>query len=141
VVLLLFSTCDENTGLWTFRAYMFLLGIAMGGVFMPTTVASLANIARHDLAQASTLNTVVRQTGGALAPAAVTMVLVLSTPATASSAPPISAYQNAYLALAAIAAATAAFAFTLPDAAARAAARGTTTAHSTPHRSQHENAH
>jgi MFS family permease len=141
VVLLLFSTCDENTGLWTFRAYMFLLGTAMGGVFMPTTVASLANIARHDLAQASTLNTVVRQTGGALAPAAVTMVLVLSTPATASSAPPISAYHNAYLALAAIAAATAAFAFTLPDAAARAAARGTTTAHSTPHRSQHENAH
>lgn len=141
VVLLLFSTCDENTGLWTFRAYMFLLGIAMGGVFMPTTVASLANIARHDLAQASTLNTVVRQTGGALAPAAVTTVLVLSTPATASSAPPISAYHNAYLALAAIAAATAAFAFTLPDAAARAAALGTTTARSTPHRSQHENAH
>ncbi|MFD0330741.1 DHA2 family efflux MFS transporter permease subunit [Streptacidiphilus monticola] len=67
-VLLLFSTCDAGTDLWTFRGYMFLLGIAMGGVFMPSTVASLATVAKTDLAQASTLNTVVRQTGGALAP-------------------------------------------------------------------------
>ena len=126
VVLLLFATCDEDTGLWTFRAYMFLLGVAMGGVFMPTTVASLANIARQDLAQASTLNTVVRQTGGALAPAAVTTVLVLSTPAAAVADPPVSAYQHAYLALAVVAAVTSVFAFTLPDAPARAAAGGTT---------------
>ncbi|MFC4499377.1 MULTISPECIES: DHA2 family efflux MFS transporter permease subunit [Streptomyces] len=140
VVLLLLSTCDENTGLWTFRAYMLLLGIAMGGVFMPTTVASLANIDRRDLAQASTLNTVVRQTGGALAPAAVTTALVLGTPAAASADPPVGAYQNAYLALAALAAVTSAFAFTLPDAAARAAARGTTaSSSSTPLRTGHEN--
>ncbi|WP_189707387.1 DHA2 family efflux MFS transporter permease subunit [Streptomyces phaeofaciens] len=125
VVLLLFATCDEDTNLWTFRAYMFLLGVAMGGVFMPTTVASLANIARQDLAQASTLNTVVRQTGGALAPAAVTTVLVLSTPAAAVADPPVGAYQHAYLALAFVAAVTAVFAFTLPDAPARAAAGGT----------------
>ncbi|MEU5099367.1 DHA2 family efflux MFS transporter permease subunit [Streptomyces sp. NPDC020996] len=124
-VLVLFATCDQDTGLWTFRVYMFLLGIAMGGVFMPTTVASLANIDRHDLAQASTLNTVVRQTGGALAPVAVTTALVLSTPASAAADPPVSAYQYTYLALAALAAATAVFAFTLPDAAARAAARST----------------
>ncbi|MEU3985120.1 DHA2 family efflux MFS transporter permease subunit [Streptomyces sp. NPDC026672] len=127
-VLLLFSTCDADTGLWTFRAYMFLLGVAMGGVFMPTTVASVARVPRHDLAQASTLNTVVRQTGGALAPAVVTTVLVLGTPAAASGNPPIGAYQHAYLALAALAAATAVFAFTLPDGPARAAARGSTTA-------------
>ncbi|MFJ8112654.1 DHA2 family efflux MFS transporter permease subunit [Streptomyces sp. NPDC096132] len=142
VVLLFFSTCDEDTSLWTFRAYMFLLGIAMGGVFMPTTVASLTNIDRHDLAQASTLNTVVRQTGGALAPAAVTTALVLGTPAAAVGDPPIGAYQHAYLALAALAALTAVFAFTLPDAAARAAARGTAaSSRSTPFRSDHENVH
>ncbi|MGW4732919.1 DHA2 family efflux MFS transporter permease subunit [Streptomyces shenzhenensis] len=125
-VLLLFATCDQDTGLWTFRGYMFLLGVAMGGVFMPTTVASLATLARRDLAQASTLNTVVRQTGGALAPAVVTTALVLGTPAAASTHPPISAYQYAYLALAVIAAVTAVFAFTLPDGPARAAAGGTT---------------
>ncbi|MGW1321105.1 DHA2 family efflux MFS transporter permease subunit [Streptomyces antibioticus] len=121
-VLVLFAQCDEDTGLWTFRAYMFLLGVAMGGVFMPTTVASLANIARGDLAQASTLNTVVRQTGGALAPAAVTTVLVLGTPAGAAAEPPLGAYQSAYYVLAVIAAVTAVFAFTLPDGPARAAA-------------------
>ncbi|MGW3290149.1 DHA2 family efflux MFS transporter permease subunit [Streptomyces sp. NPDC001002] len=125
-VLLLFATCDEHTGLWTFRLYMFLLGIAMGGVFMPTTVASLATIDRKDLAQASMLNTVVRQTGGALAPAVVTTALVLSTPAAAVANPPVTAYQHAYLVLAVIAAVTAAFAFTLPDAAARTAAGGGT---------------
>ena len=125
-VLLLFATCDQDTGLWTFRVYMFLLGIAMGGVFMPTTVASLATIARKDLAQASMLNTVVRQTGGALAPAVVTTALVLSTPATAADNPPVAAYQHAYLVLAAIAAVTSAFAFTLRDAPARAAAGGGT---------------
>ncbi|MGW2891910.1 DHA2 family efflux MFS transporter permease subunit [Streptomyces griseoruber] len=141
VVLLLFATCDEDTSLWTFRAYMFLLGIAMGGVFMPTTVASLANVARQDLAQASTLNTVVRQTGGALAPVAVTTALVLSTPAAAVADPPVTAYQYTYLALAAVAAATAAFAFTLPDARARAAARGATaTSRPTATAAHHENA-
>ncbi|MGW1209329.1 DHA2 family efflux MFS transporter permease subunit [Streptomyces sp. NPDC002499] len=125
-VLLLFATCDASTSLWTFRLYMFLLGIAMGGVFMPTTVASLATIDRKDLAQASMLNTVVRQTGGALAPAVVTTALVLSTPAAAVANPPVAAYQHAYLVLAAIAAVTAAFAFTIPDAAARSAAGGGT---------------
>ncbi|MEU3280986.1 MFS transporter [Streptomyces antibioticus] len=121
-VLVLFAQCDEDTGLWTFRAYMFLLGVAMGGMFMPTTVASLADIARGDLAQASTLNTVVRQTGGALAPVAVTTVLVLGTPAGAAAEPPLGAYRSAYCVLAVIAAVTAVFAFTLPDGPARAAA-------------------
>ncbi|MGI5134154.1 MULTISPECIES: DHA2 family efflux MFS transporter permease subunit [unclassified Streptomyces] len=142
VVLLLFAGCDEHTGLWTFRGYMFLLGVAMGGVFMPTMVASLATIARQDLAQASTLNTVVRQTGGALAPAAVTTALVLSTPAAAAADPPIAAYQHAYLALAAIAAVTSVFAFTLPDGPARVAARGTAaSSRSAPIRPRRESTH
>ncbi|MHC3469338.1 DHA2 family efflux MFS transporter permease subunit [Streptomyces sp. 7R007] len=141
-VLLLFATCDEHTGLWTFRAYMFLLGIAMGGVFMPTTVASLATIARQDVTQASMLNTVVRQTGGALAPAVATTALVLNTPAAAAAQAPVSAYQQAYLVLAALAAVTSVFAFTLPDAPARAAASGTTVSgRSTPPRSRRESVH
>ena len=144
-VLVLLSTCDQDTGLWTFRGYMFLLGIGMGGVFMPTTVASLATLSRKDLSQASTLNTVVRQTGGAFAPAAVTTALVLSTPTGAAANPPVSAYQHAYLTLAALAAATAVFAFTIPDGPARAAARGTTASGGgnapTRPRRRHEEAH
>jgi MFS family permease len=123
-VLLLFAACDTDTGLWTFRGLMFLFGAAIGCFFIPTTVASLATVERADLPQATMLNTVVRQTGGALAPAAVTTALVLGTPPGAEAVPPLLAYQHAYLALAAIAAATAVFAFTLPDGPARAAARG-----------------
>ncbi|MGP2437919.1 DHA2 family efflux MFS transporter permease subunit [Streptomyces sp. JW3] len=126
VVLLLFAGCDADTGLWTFRLYMFLLGLSMGCFFIPTTVASLATIDRRDLSQATTLNTVVRQTGGALAPAVVTTALVLGTAPAAVADPPVTAYQQAYLVLAALAAVTAVFAFTLPDGPARAAARGTT---------------
>jgi hypothetical protein len=109
---------------------------------MPTTVASLATLSRKDLAQASTLNTVVRQTGGAFAPAAVTTALVLSTPTAAAANPPVSAYQHAYLTLAALAAATAVFAFTIPDGPARAAARRTTASGGTaPLRRRREEAH
>ncbi|NKQ23137.1 multidrug efflux MFS transporter [Streptomyces galbus] len=122
-VLLLLATCTAGTGLWTVRAYMFLFGAAIGCFFVPTTVASLATVDRTDLPQATMLNTVVRQTGGALAPAAVTTVLVLGTPQAAAASPPLPAYQHAYVALAAIAAATAVFAFTMPDRPARIAAR------------------
>jgi EmrB/QacA subfamily drug resistance transporter len=123
-VLLLFAACDTDTGLWAFRGLMFLFGAAIGCFFIPTTVASLATLEREDLPQATMLNTVVRQTGGALAPAAVTTALVLGTPPGDAAVPPLPAYQHAYLALAAIAAATAVFAFTLPDGPARTAARG-----------------
>lgn len=120
VVLVLFSTCDAGTGLWTFRLYMFLLGFCMGSLFMPTAVASITTIARPDTAQASTLNTVVRQTGGALAPAVVTTVLVLSSPGGRHRAhPPLAAYQHAYLVLAALAVATALLALTIDDHATR----------------------
>jgi hypothetical protein len=122
-VLLLLASCTAGTGLWTVRAYMFLFGAAIGCFFVPTTVASLATVDRTDLPQATMLNTVVRQTGGALAPAAVTTVLVLGTPQAAAASPPLPAYQHAYVALAAIAAATAVFAFTMPDRPARIAAR------------------
>ncbi|WP_042400748.1 DHA2 family efflux MFS transporter permease subunit [Streptacidiphilus carbonis] len=124
-VLVLFSTCDLHTSLWTFRLYMFLLGVAMGGVFMPTTVASMSTISKADMAQASTLNTVVRQTAGALAPAVVTTLLVAGGSGAAGSGgagPSVSTYQDAYLVLAGIALLSALYAFTLRDGPARQAA-------------------
>ncbi|MEW1914663.1 DHA2 family efflux MFS transporter permease subunit [Kitasatospora sp. NPDC085895] len=121
-VLLLFAAADEHTGLWAFRGYMFLLGLAMGGVFVPTTIASFSTVSKADVAHAATLNTVVRQTGNALAPAVVTTVLVLGAGGPEQASPPLAAYRTAYLVLAAIAVATGLFAFTVPDAQARRAA-------------------
>ncbi|MFC1416326.1 DHA2 family efflux MFS transporter permease subunit [Streptacidiphilus cavernicola] len=142
-VLALLSTCDLGTGLWTFRLYMFLLGVAMGGVFMPTTVATLSTVDREDMGQATTLNTVVRQVSGALAPALVTTLLVGGAVAAASSGaigsgggagtsggpagtggPSVAAYQHTYLFLAVLSVAAGVYAFTLRDSAARSAAGG-----------------
>ena len=123
-VLLLLSTCDLHSSLWTFRLYMFLLGIGMGGVFMPTTVASLSTVRPADVAHASTLNTMVRQTAGALAPAVVATLLVLGAGPKDRAAPPVAAYQDAYRALAVIALAAALFSLTMRDGAARRAALG-----------------
>ncbi|MFE2913515.1 DHA2 family efflux MFS transporter permease subunit [Kitasatospora indigofera] len=120
--LLLFATADAHTGLWAMRGYMFLLGLAMGAFFMPTTIASFTTVARTDVAHAATLNTVVRQTGAALAPATVTTLLVLHPTGPGRGGPPLTAYQHSYLVLALIAAAAAVFAFTMPDAGARKAA-------------------
>ncbi|QMU76187.1 multidrug efflux MFS transporter [Streptacidiphilus sp. PB12-B1b] len=124
VVLLLLSGCGLHTSLWTIRLYMFLLGVSMGGVFMPTTVASLSTVDRADVGHASTLNTVVRQTAGALAPAVVATLLVLESNRPAGAPPQLAAYQDAYRGLALIALAAALFSLTMPDAAARRAALG-----------------
>ena len=135
-VLALLSTCDLGTSLWTFRLYMFLLGVAMGGVFMPVTVASLSTVAREDMGQATTLNTVVRQISGALSPALVTTLLVggsmvaaggsgaggAAAGATAAGGPGLGAYQHTYLVLAALSVASGIYAFTLRDGGARRAA-------------------
>jgi EmrB/QacA subfamily drug resistance transporter len=113
---LLFATCDVHTGLWTLRLYMFLLGIMMGAFFMPATIASLTTLDRADSAQAATLGTVVRQTGVALAPTVVSAALVFGSGhggSAASASPPVGAYQDAFLVLAAVAFLAALYAFTL----------------------------
>ncbi|MFG2948030.1 DHA2 family efflux MFS transporter permease subunit [Streptomyces adustus] len=128
LVLVVFSRLDADSSLWTFRGLMFLLGAAMGGVFMPTTVASFTGIRQADVSHAATLNSVVRQAANAAAPAVVTVVLA-SAAAVGTGAhahPPVSAFQHAYQVLAAIAAAAAVFAFTMPDRAARVAAAART---------------
>ncbi|MER5476431.1 DHA2 family efflux MFS transporter permease subunit [Streptomyces sp. NPDC002734] len=130
LVLVAFSRLDADSSLWTFRGLMFLLGAAMGGVFMPTTVASFTGIGKADVSHAATLNTVVRQAAGATAPAVATVVLasaaVVGTGADAH--PPVSAFQQAYLVLAVVSALAAVFAFTMPDRAARIAASDRTVA-------------
>jgi EmrB/QacA subfamily drug resistance transporter len=97
--------CDEHTGMWAFRGFMFLLGIGMGAVFMPAMVATFATVEQADVAHASTLNMVLRQTSQALAPALVATVLAAGTLRDAGGAdavPRVGAYQTAYAILAAI---------------------------------------
>ncbi|GAA5021618.1 MFS transporter [Kitasatospora paranensis] len=113
-VLLLLATSDAHTGLWTFRLQMFLLGLAMGAFFMPTTIASFTTIDRADISQAAMLNTIVRQSANALAPATVATALVLGSPSGDPHHPPLAAYQHTYLVLAAVAAAAVLFTLTMP---------------------------
>ncbi|WP_051939665.1 DHA2 family efflux MFS transporter permease subunit [Phaeacidiphilus oryzae] len=106
--------CDAHTGLWAFRGYMFLLGVGMGAVFMPAMVATFATVEQADVARASTLNMVLRQTSQALAPALVATVLAAGTvhgggSAGANAVPAIGAYRAAYAVLAVIALAVAAY--------------------------------
>lgn len=111
-VLAVMATCDLHTSLWTFRLYMFLLGLGMGAVFMPTTVAAFSTIAKADVGQASTLSSVIRQISMALAPALVA-TLLLSADGTPHAAPPLSAYRTVYLVLSAIAVVSVLYTLTL----------------------------
>jgi hypothetical protein len=88
----------------------------IGAFFMPATIASLTTLDRADSAQAATLGTVVRQTGVALAPTVVSAALVFGSGhggSAASASPPVGAYQDAFLVLAAVAFLAALYAFTL----------------------------
>ncbi|MFG1811733.1 DHA2 family efflux MFS transporter permease subunit [Streptomyces sp. NPDC049040] len=134
-VLAVMTTVDAGTGPWAFRVYMFLLGLGMGAVFMPATVASFSNVPKADMGQASTLSSVISQLSMAIAPALVATLLITGTPGTPGTggiAPP-AAYRTVYLVLAVIALASALFALTIDDTPARRDPRGP----AAPRRSRH----
>jgi EmrB/QacA subfamily drug resistance transporter len=118
VMLGVMSTMDAGTGTWALRLYMFLLGLGMGAVFMPVTVASFATIPKEDMGQASTLSSVISQLAMALAPALVATLLIAGTPSGLRTAPP-STYRTVYLVLTVMCAAAALFTLRLQDASAR----------------------
>jgi EmrB/QacA subfamily drug resistance transporter len=118
VVLGFMTSVDAGTGAWAMRLYMFLLGLGMGAVFMPVTVASFSTIPKEDVGQASTLTSVITQLGMALAPALVATLLIAGTPPGLHTAPP-STYRTVYLVLAVMCAAATLFTLKLQDAPAR----------------------
>ncbi|NUP43918.1 MAG: DHA2 family efflux MFS transporter permease subunit, partial [Streptomyces sp.] len=118
VLAVMTATVGADTGPWTFRIDMFLLGLGMGAVFMPLTVASFATIDKEDMGQASTLNSVISQMSMALAPALVATLLIAGTPAAGRTAPP-AAYHTVYLVLTVMAFAAVLFTLTIRDAPAR----------------------
>ncbi|WP_327290438.1 DHA2 family efflux MFS transporter permease subunit [Streptomyces sp. NBC_01198] len=123
VLAVMTATVDAGTGPWAFRLYMFLLGLGMGAVFMPVTVASFSTIPKADMGQASTLSSVIFQFSMAVAPALVATLLIAGTPAATHIAPP-AAYRTVYLVLAVMALVSALFALTIHDAPARSTPSG-----------------
>ncbi|WP_225850504.1 DHA2 family efflux MFS transporter permease subunit [Streptomyces sp. HPF1205] len=118
VVLGCMTNVDAGTGAWDMRLYMFLLGLGMGAVFMPLTVASVSTVGKEDMGQATTLGGVVFQLTTALAPALVASLLIAGTPHGLRTAPP-STYRTVYLVLAVMCAAATLFTLKLEDAPAR----------------------
>jgi EmrB/QacA subfamily drug resistance transporter len=64
-----------NGGLWVMRMLMFLLGLAMAHVFVPTQAAAFATISPAATGRASTLFNALRQLGSAVGIAVMTSVL------------------------------------------------------------------
>ncbi len=119
----LMTLIGAQTSLWWMRLLMFLLGVAMGQVFVPAQAAAFATISGEATGRASTLFNVFRQLGSAVGVAIFTTVIV-AVGATRTVAghlrPNLTAYHVAFGAAAAIAAAGVVIALTIHDSAAAA---------------------
>lgn len=94
------------TSLWWARLILFIIGLGMSGVFIPTQTAAFATISRENMGGASTLFNTQRQFGGAVGVAVLTTVLVAVGPFSHVSGrlvPDLGAYRVAFLAAAAVA--------------------------------------
>jgi EmrB/QacA subfamily drug resistance transporter len=94
-----------TTSLWWARLIMFLLGFAMGQVFVPTQAASFATISHGSTSSASTLFNALRQFSGAVGVALLTTVIVLIGPTHVVSGhqtTDLTAYRAAFLVAAAV---------------------------------------
>ncbi|MFD4558445.1 DHA2 family efflux MFS transporter permease subunit [Streptomyces sp. NPDC058469] len=91
-----------ETALWLVVPLLFCLGLAVGQVFVGTQSASFATVSSSSSGRASTLFNVGRRLGGAVGVAVATTVLVTAGTAGAHTAPGMSGYRAAFLALAAL---------------------------------------
>lgn len=80
ITIALMGLLGATTNLWWARLLMFLLGISMGQVFVPTQAASFATISPAATGRASTLFNAVRQLGGAVGVALLTTAIVVVKP-------------------------------------------------------------
>jgi predicted MFS family arabinose efflux permease len=118
-VMALLCLIDLGSGPWLVRLLMFLLGVGIAYVFLPSQAASLATVSPADTGQASTLSSVQRQLGSALGVAVLSSVLAAVGPTRLDAAgqgqPHLVAYRAAFLTAAALAVAGAGFALRVPD--------------------------
>jgi EmrB/QacA subfamily drug resistance transporter len=114
----LMSLIGAQTSLWWMRLLMFLLGVAMGQVFVPAQAAAFATISAEATGRASTMFNVARQLGSAIGVAVLTtaVVAVGATRIVAGRvAPDLTSYHVAFLVAAGVAAVGAAVALTIHD--------------------------
>jgi MFS family permease len=100
----LMSLLGSGTSLWWVSLLLFVMGLAVGQVFVGTQSASFATVSASASGRASTLFNVGRRLGGALGVAVATTVLVSATGGvTGSGRPPdLMAYRAAFLTAAAL---------------------------------------
>ncbi|HET9973426.1 MAG TPA: MFS transporter, partial [Streptosporangiaceae bacterium] len=94
------------TNLWWARLVLFVVGLGMSGVFIPTQTAAFAAISQEDMGGASMLFNTLRQLGGAVGVAVLTTVLVAIrpfSPAGGRLVPDLTSYRAAFLVAAAVA--------------------------------------
>lgn len=101
--LALLAVMGPGTSLWVPRALLFVAGIALGHVIVPTQATSFATISPRSTSRASTMFNAVRQLGGAIGVAAFTTVVVgvgARHVVAGSAVPNFAAYRAAFIAAA-----------------------------------------
>lgn len=128
----LMAWAASGADLWWMRGLMFLLGLCMAQVMVPTQAAAFATVSPAATGRASTLFNAIRQLGGAVGVALFTTVIVAVGPvrqAAGHAVPHLVAYQVAFVVAAGVALAAIPFALSIRDADAAATIR--------PRRSRH----
>jgi EmrB/QacA subfamily drug resistance transporter len=118
LTMLILTQISLTTNLWLIRGIMFLLGLMVAQIFVPSQAASFARISPADTGRASTLFNTGRQVGSAIGVAILSTVLigVGSTQAAGGIAHPnLRAYHLAFLAAALFALAATGFSLTIHD--------------------------
>jgi EmrB/QacA subfamily drug resistance transporter len=126
ILSLMALAATENSSLWWMRGLMFLLGLCMAQIMIPTQAAAFATISPAATGRASTLFNAIRQLGGAAGVALFTTVIVAVDPVQESgghSVPHVAAYRVAFLVAAAVALAAIPSALSVRDADAAATIR------------------
>lgn len=119
LTLCLMAWAASGADLWWMRGLMFVLGLCMAQIMVPTQAAAFATVSPAATGRASTLFNAIRQLGGAMGVALFTTVIVAVGPVHevgGRSVPDLVAYQVAFLVAAAVAVAGLPFALGIRDA-------------------------
>ena len=76
LIMLVLTQIGLTTSLWLIRGIMFLLGLMMAQIFVPTQAASFAKISQASTGRASTLFNTGRQVGSAVGVAVLSTILI-----------------------------------------------------------------
>jgi MFS family permease len=118
LAMLVFTQISVSTNLWLIRILMFVFGLAMGQVMVPTQAASFAMISPESMGRASTFFNTMRQVGSATGVAILSTVLIgvgSAHAAGGSSSPDMRAYHLAFFTAAMFALASVIFSLTIHD--------------------------